>query len=419
MKCTIAHYGLKSAVGLAILGFLLLPALSCAGPSAKETLIEKLVSAAEGGSVTSPDGKIALEIPPGALAEDTTVSVKVVPEDEWTDDLKSIEPAGAVYSLEPDGLEFSQPVTITVRLDPDDTAELDLEEGIPAFISLSRSKDGTWEVLANGRTDFQVDTGVVLVTAEMDHFSLWTSTKSRGPLWAMIRPKKVVKYKGETWELTLTIRNQSSIAVLEDVKVSYLTIWPVSTVAISYVKLPQMSPRTSLVASPNQLFKCDEEGVGGYAADVKVKIEPGFAEDFMAALTAAGANVGGDAYQRNLDMLTNFRVRLWGKATCTEEKETATTPPTTTTPEIVITPNTGLTVGDEVTISISGLTPNESFGKAVCINGDCDLHDLMADGDGNFEGTLILDTAGTTTVHVVYNSVTAAEVSFEVAEAPP
>ncbi len=90
-----------------------------------------------------------------------------------------------------------------------------------------------------------------------------------------------------------------------------------------------------------------------------------------------------------------------------------------TPPEIVITPNTGVTVGDEVTISISGLIPNESFGKAVCVNGDCDAHELMADGDGNFEGTLTLETAGTTTVYVVYNSVTAAEVSFEVAEAPP
>ena len=95
--------------------------------------------------------------------------------------------------------------------------------------------------------------------------------------------------------------------------------------------------------------------------------------------------------------------------------------PVAVVPEIgiSITPDTDVVVGDEVTISITGLTPNESFGKAVCVNGDCDAHELMADGDGNFEGTLILDTAGTTTVYVVYNSVTAAEASFEVGEAPP
>ena len=76
-------------------------------------------------------------------------------------------------------------------------------------------------------------------------------------------------------------------------------------------------------------------------------------------------------------------------------------------------------MGDEVTISITGLTPNESFGKAICVNGDCELSSQMADGDGKFVGTFIPETAGIMTVYVVYNSVTAAEVSFDVAEAQP
>jgi hypothetical protein len=76
-------------------------------------------------------------------------------------------------------------------------------------------------------------------------------------------------------------------------------------------------------------------------------------------------------------------------------------------------------VGDEVTINITGLTPNGAFTKTVCVNGDCEEFTLMADADGNFTGVLIPDTAGTTTVTVVDETTGATtEASFEVAEAP-
>ena len=56
------------AVGLGLMLALILVVLP--GCSEKEVLlVEEPVSATEGGSVTSPDGKIALEIPPGALTE--------------------------------------------------------------------------------------------------------------------------------------------------------------------------------------------------------------------------------------------------------------------------------------------------------------------------------------------------------------
>ncbi len=104
------------AVGLGLVLALILVLLSGCGE--KGVLpVEERISAAQGGSIGTSDGKIALEIPPGALTEDTTVSIRVLSEDEWTDDIKDLSPVGPVYSLEPDGLIFQEPVTVKLALD--------------------------------------------------------------------------------------------------------------------------------------------------------------------------------------------------------------------------------------------------------------------------------------------------------------
>lgn len=104
------------AAGLGlVLAFILVLLPSCGGKGV--LLVEALVSAAQGGSIGTSDGKITLEIPPGALTEDTTILIRVLSEDEWTDDIKDLNPVGPVYSLEPDGLTFQEPVTVKLALD--------------------------------------------------------------------------------------------------------------------------------------------------------------------------------------------------------------------------------------------------------------------------------------------------------------
>ena len=104
------------AVGLGLVLALILVLLpGCGGKGV--LLVEEPVLAAQGGSIGTSDGKITLEIPSGALTEDTTVSIRVLSEDEWTDDIKDLSPVGPVYSLEPNGLTFQEPVTIKLALD--------------------------------------------------------------------------------------------------------------------------------------------------------------------------------------------------------------------------------------------------------------------------------------------------------------
>lgn len=69
----------------------------------------KRIVAAAGGLITDPSGMTSLVIPPGALAQDTDVTLTILPQ------------AGAsvvaVSELGPDGLTFLQPVTLTIKGD--------------------------------------------------------------------------------------------------------------------------------------------------------------------------------------------------------------------------------------------------------------------------------------------------------------
>ena len=80
------------------------------------------VDADQGGTVETPDGNLLIDIEPGDLPEDTTISVtQTIPQDPEVDLLIGPSPglgvAVAVYDLEPDGMVFVQPVTLTVTAD--------------------------------------------------------------------------------------------------------------------------------------------------------------------------------------------------------------------------------------------------------------------------------------------------------------
>jgi len=65
-----------------------------------------LVRAAEGGIVESSDGLFEIYVFPGALAEDTTITITRVAEADVPADITALSPISAVYSVEPDGLTF-------------------------------------------------------------------------------------------------------------------------------------------------------------------------------------------------------------------------------------------------------------------------------------------------------------------------
>ena len=86
------------------------------GSAAEEILAD------EGGIVETPDGQLAIEIDPGDLLEDTTISITQATDSDPEVDLIFGTNSGkgqaiALYDFEPDGLVFNSDVTLSVVLD--------------------------------------------------------------------------------------------------------------------------------------------------------------------------------------------------------------------------------------------------------------------------------------------------------------
>jgi len=107
------------------------------------------LTAAEGGTLQTASGAAKLEVPAGALAADTTLTVAVV--------AKTADTASEIYDFGPDGQQFSTPVTLTIAYDRNPG------EGNKAVLAW---KDGDkWTELAGSVAN------AGKVTAPVTHFS--------------------------------------------------------------------------------------------------------------------------------------------------------------------------------------------------------------------------------------------------------
>jgi hypothetical protein len=157
---------------LPVLGWVsvaLLPGCNLGGGAVDAEMEGTLVSAASGGVVLSDEGSLRLDIPAGALEEDTEIGISVVSFEEWPE---GISLNGPVYRLEPAGLAFQQPITVRLEIDQERLQADALEEGIPLFWLAVQNNDGELEELENGLMEVSLDDGVVVVQAEINHFSL-------------------------------------------------------------------------------------------------------------------------------------------------------------------------------------------------------------------------------------------------------
>ncbi|MHC4575042.1 MAG: hypothetical protein ACYS76_13070, partial [Planctomycetota bacterium] len=134
------------------------------------------IDANDGGTVETPDGDLTIDIDPCDLAEDTTISVtETVPGDPNVDLMIGPSPglgvAIAVYDLEPDGIVFNSPVTITVTADVTNLNEnqrnrLKLylwDDNLNKFVPV---EDAVCDVVEDPPGTF-----IKTCTAELEHFS--------------------------------------------------------------------------------------------------------------------------------------------------------------------------------------------------------------------------------------------------------
>jgi hypothetical protein len=113
---------------------------------------------AAGGTLASPDGRLELTVPAGALAATTTVSIQPI---------SSTAPGaiGAGYRLQPEGVTFAAPVTLRMTY-----SEADVAGGSPQTLGIAtQAADGSWR-----RRSATVDTVARTVSVTTTHFSDWS-----------------------------------------------------------------------------------------------------------------------------------------------------------------------------------------------------------------------------------------------------
>lgn len=121
---------------------------ACASPPSTDGAL----SAAEGGTVTAAG--LTLVVPPGALAEDTSITVDVLDTAGLPD---AADIVSSVYDLGPDGLTFLSPVSLTL------TATVPDDGRTPTVAWL---QDGAWTPVASTVSGDDV-------VAAVDHFTVF------------------------------------------------------------------------------------------------------------------------------------------------------------------------------------------------------------------------------------------------------
>lgn len=105
-----------------------------------------LVSAAAGGRVTM--GRYSLEFPPGALAQDTPITIR------------QADPAAMILELKPHGIQFSRPVILSARI-----GGLTAPGARSVGVAWMNPETGLWEVVG------ETGASASVASAGLWHFS--------------------------------------------------------------------------------------------------------------------------------------------------------------------------------------------------------------------------------------------------------
>ena len=138
---------------------------------------------AAGGSITSPDARLTVTVPVGAVAAATTFSIQPITN-------QAPGGIGNAYRLGPEGLTFSTPVSITLHYTAVDIAGSSAD----AQALVYQDAEGRWAADLPGT----VDTAAQTVTTWSPHFSDWAAVDG----W-WIEPRAARVATAESLNLTL------------------------------------------------------------------------------------------------------------------------------------------------------------------------------------------------------------------------
>jgi formylglycine-generating enzyme required for sulfatase activity len=137
----------------------------------------------EGGTIETPDGDLVIVIDPNDLDDGVTISVtQILPQDPNVDIMIGTNPgwgqAVAVYDLQPDGMIFDEPVTLTITADV-----TELNENQRDRLGLYLWEDPNFVLLETADCSIVQDppgTFTKICTVELEHFSIYAVVL---PMW--------------------------------------------------------------------------------------------------------------------------------------------------------------------------------------------------------------------------------------------
>jgi hypothetical protein len=144
-----------------------------------------------GGTLAGSDGVVSVNIPAGALGVNTAITIKISDETAPTNGI------GKVYTLTPDGVQFTKPVKLSFQYSDKDALTTPPSSMAIAF----KKPDNTWQLMPTVELDKVTHT----ITTETTHFSQWTllqvpTVSSFEPLQGTVGT--VVKITGDNFSAT-------------------------------------------------------------------------------------------------------------------------------------------------------------------------------------------------------------------------
>ncbi len=177
--------------------------------------------------------------------------------------------AGAGYRLEPDALEFSKPVAVTLELRRDEL-EGEPEDGITAYGLVSFTTGGERELLDELRTEASLDDDTVVVRGELSHFS-WLG-RTRGSLTVLLEEVQREQPAGGQFQAKATWSNTdtSGAVTLASGVAEYLASGSVQVVGDVFAEQDDIAPGQEIEGG--MLYQCDDSpGLGSYGVLVTLE----------------------------------------------------------------------------------------------------------------------------------------------------
>lgn len=221
------------------------------------------IPASEGGFATSADGLFEIYVFPGALAEDTTITITRLAEADVPAEVTATAPISGVYSVEPDGLTFAGDGAVVhyhFATTPSGLVEagaIELRGG--AFALARPATGGALDVHADPQTIHR-ETGAMDLYASLRHLSLqWAVRRdpaSDAVLWVGADFGAHSHEVGQEWSGTTVVRASLPARATIGSFTTYDVVVPLLRPGLELLSEPWRDP-----ADPRAL----DEGVGRVA----------------------------------------------------------------------------------------------------------------------------------------------------------